>query len=173
MINTNTPPRLLTLNLNQKARLNVDVPENADGSIVAQSGASHDLNAIQKDYDLPIIDPITCLAVVIYLEARGEPLQGRIAVADTVMTRALHEGMTRGHDTCAVVQAPGQYAVTGRIDYQSDEWASAVAVSAAVVWGGVGCRCATHFHTLDIDPYWADSMSKVAVIGDHIFYMDE
>jgi len=116
-------------------------------------------------YHFCMTDPITCLAVVIYLEARGEPLQGRIAVADTVMVR--------GGDTCAVVQSPGQYAVTGRIDYASDEWASALAVSAAVVWGGVGCRCATHFHTLDIDPYWADSMSKIAVIGDHVFYMDE
>jgi len=117
-------------------------------------------------------DPITCLAVVIYLEARGEPLAGRIAVADTVMTRALHEGMTRGPDTCAVVQSPGQYAVTGHVDYTSDEWASAVAVSAAVVWGGVGCRCATHFHTVSVTPYWADDLTRVGVIGEHVFYME-
>jgi len=109
-------------------------------------------------------DPITCLAVVIYLEARGEPIQGRIAVADTVMTR--------GHDTCAVVQSPGQYAVTGHVDYASDDWASALAVSAAVVWGGVGCRCATHFHTVSVTPYWAGDLTRVGVIGEHVFYME-
>jgi len=109
-------------------------------------------------------DPITCLAVVIYLEARGEPLAGRIAVADTVMTR--------GTDTCAIVQSPGQYAVAGRIDYASDEWASAVAVSALVQWAGLGCRCATHFHTRSVKPYWADDLTRVGVIGEHGFYME-
>ena len=31
---------------------------------------------------------------------------------------------------------------------------------------------ATHYHRVDVNPYWNLNMLKVETIGDHIFYID-
>ncbi|MDP7638022.1 MAG: cell wall hydrolase, partial [Phycisphaerae bacterium] len=51
---------------------------------------------------------LDCLAIVIFLEARGEPLQGQIAVGQVVMNRVSSEKYP--DSICAVVEQPDQFA---------------------------------------------------------------
>jgi len=46
-----------------------------------------------------------CIALAIHFEARGEPLAGQMAVAETIMTRAERRGLS----PCEVVFQPGQF----------------------------------------------------------------
>lgn len=103
---------------------------------------------------------IQCLAAVIYLEARGEPIAGRIAVADTIMTRAALSGDT----PCAERHRPNQYAL-------GSEYDAASVVIAAAVYAGIGCRCVTHFHNAPVSPGW--NMPMVKIIGGHTFYFEK
>jgi len=103
---------------------------------------------------------IQCLAAVIYLEARGEPLSGRIAVADTVMTRA----EMSGDDVCTERNRPNQYASGAEYDMVS-------VMIATAVYAGVGCRCVTHFHNASVSPGWRLPMVKI--IGGHTFYFEK
>ena len=31
---------------------------------------------------------------------------------------------------------------------------------------------ATHYHRIDVNPYWNKRMLKFSTIGDHVFYID-
>jgi len=57
----------------------------------------------------PASDQI-CLAATVYLEARSEPARGQMAVAEVALRR--RESGRWGSDVCAVVNAPGQFALS-------------------------------------------------------------
>ena len=38
-----------------------------------------------------MIDALTCMAVAIYFEARGEPINGQLLVAETIINRVADE----------------------------------------------------------------------------------
>lgn len=115
-----------------------------------------------------------CIADSIYHEARGEPLEGKIAVANVIVNR-----MKSRHfpDTaCAVVYQRKQFSWTlfkskrrHIVDYGNPH-IEAIAVKALSsqlvdVTGG-----ATHYHATYVNPFWASSKTKTFVIGEHIFY---
>ncbi|MPM80545.1 hypothetical protein SDC9_127592 [bioreactor metagenome] len=70
-------------------------------------------------------DELYMLAQLIYGEARGESLKGKIAVANVVMNRVLSRGYP-GHTIKTVITAPGQF--TG---YSSSTKPNAACISAA------------------------------------------
>jgi spore germination cell wall hydrolase CwlJ-like protein len=127
----------------------------------------------------PAADPM-CLATTVYLEARGQPELGQRAIAEVALRR--RDSGTWGDSICAVVTAPGQFALSTidpaarladpgafytalRIAIAVEhEWTKPASQRREVVPG------ANHFaaRTGD-DPAWPRSR-LVAVIGDQNFY---
>jgi spore germination cell wall hydrolase CwlJ-like protein len=116
---------------------------------------------------------IECLAKNIYMEARGEPLEGQLAVAQVTLNRA---ASGKFHNTvCGVVYAHRQFSwtldKTKRVR-DTKAWRAALEISRAVLTQSIALPnfTAMHFHTRQTKPYWAKTKTRVAVIGNHVFY---
>jgi hypothetical protein len=116
-----------------------------------------------------------CLANAVYFEARGESLEGQLAVAQVVMNRAASGRYPS--DLCGVVTQPAQFSFIrhGRFpsaDRSSQAWHKAVAVAeiarskladrlpAGVLW----------YHATYVSPSWGKRLTRQGQIGLHIFY---
>ncbi|SDB50533.1 cell wall hydrolase [Bauldia litoralis] len=124
-----------------------------------------------------------CLADAVYFEARGESLEGQIAVAQVVLNRV--DSRYYPNTICGVVyqnqdklnRCQFSFACDGRAETIADKgsWRRAVDVARKVLLGGGATRIAavgsaTHYHATSVSPVWAGEMNKVDVIGSHIFY---
>jgi len=112
----------------------------------------------------------TCIAQVVYGEARGEVWSGQVAVAQVVMRRA---GLDWRH-ACAEAHKPSQFApVAAPRSHEAWQWALAAADEALrwSVHGGVDhSQRASHFYSGKQAPYWVAGYEHVASIGGHAFY---
>lgn len=121
-----------------------------------------------------------CLASTLYLEARGEPVRGQLAVAEVGLRR--RDSGDWGKSLCDVLRARGQFALsTTSKNYlftDVDSWHQAWFVAGAALemwklpprWRPTIVPKADHFFAADsIPPGWAKG-SPLAVIGDHRFY---
>ena len=126
---------------------------------------------------------IACIAMAIYFEARSEPLDGQVAVANTIINRVHSPHFP--NTPCEVVeqgrywrgsplrnQCHFSFWCDGKPETIDDENAYTVALSIAVnadrLYDVTGC--ATYYHRDDVNPYWVDEMTKKRRIGRHIFY---
>ena len=110
---------------------------------------------------------LSCLAMAVYFEARGEPLSGQKAVADVVMNRKKRRGLS---SACAVVNQPGQFSGRARWKPASGPmWERAVAIARDSLSGMTHISSTIQFfHSARISPGWR---RKVAMrIGAHVFY---
>lgn len=114
-----------------------------------------------------------CLAGATYFESKGEPLDGQLAVAQTILNRA-HSGRFAS-TVCGVVMQPGQFSfVRGGgfppIARSSAQWKQAVAISSIARDGlkksSVGN--ALFFHARYVSPGW--KLTRLASVGNHVFY---
>ncbi len=126
----------------------------------------------------PVADQ-ACLATTVYLEARSEPLNGQLAVAEVAMRR-LDRGRW-GNTVCKVVTAPHQFAVTTTPG--SFEISNLESFNKAWQVAGTSLRNwqlpiaqrrmlvprADHFATIAIAPAWSRNRPSVT-IGEHTFY---
>ena len=116
-----------------------------------------------------------CLAQAVYFEARGEPLDGQLAVARVVVNRA-GSGLYPG-DYCSVVTQRGQFSFVrrGRIpqpDESSSAWHRAKAVAQIAhqdLWKSEAGD-ALYFHASYVKPGWARRKTQLARIDTHVFY---
>ena len=121
-----------------------------------------------------------CLTQAIYYEAASEPDAGQRAVAQVVLNRVAHPSYP---DTVCGVVFQGSERSTGcQFSFTCDGalarkpakmwWDRAAAVARAALAGTVYAPVglATHYHTVQIHPYWADSLDTVGTIGAHRFY---
>ena len=122
----------------------------------------------------------TCLATMIYLEARSESRLGQEAVAEVAMRR--REGGRWGSDICRVVAAPKQFALsTTNPNYMlrnPEAWKKAwtVADDMLRMWDLPNDK--RKFVVPDADHFVAEEFAspnkkkshRVAVIGAHSFY---
>lgn len=114
-----------------------------------------------------------CLALVVYVEARGEPIDGQLMVADVVVNR---QGIDRfPDDLCAVVFDPDQFTgITDDLDFlgifADPAWQQSVVVATEVLEGSSMGSTATHYHTLDSNPYWSNHLTLLGQYGNHVFY---
>ena len=116
-----------------------------------------------------------CLAMNIYHEGRGEPIQGREAIASVTMNRVRSD---RYPDTvCAVVWQRKQFSWTETsprhhviTDFKA--WQEALEIARLFINGTMVSTVgnATHFHAVYVRPYWRDSTKLVAQRGRHYFY---
>ena len=116
---------------------------------------------------------LLCLAKNIYYEARGEPMRGKIAVAQVTLNRVTHRTQFQS-SICGVVYAKHQFSWTNERhkEPRGEAWREAKELAKAVVDGSVHLPDfkALYFHNLTVQPRWRKTRELVARIGNHIFY---
>lgn len=116
-----------------------------------------------------------CLANAVYFEARGESLQGQLAVAEVVLNRS----RSGRYPTtwCGVVTQHAQFSfVRGGVipaaNRSSEAWKRAVAI-ARIAQQGTNRMLAPNvlwYHANYVSPSWGRRLARSSVIGAHIFY---
>jgi spore germination cell wall hydrolase CwlJ-like protein len=101
---------------------------------------------------------------IVASEARGEPIEGIMAVAQVIRDRSQLWGMT----VTEVCLAPGQFAAP----YQGEINSEVVQAVRAVFDEGMSVFeiPTTHFHADYVSPYWTKSKVSRGSIGAHLFY---
>lgn len=122
------------------------------------------------------------LALCLWREARGEPIEGKVAVADVILTRAADP---RWPDSVAgVITQRYQFSAFNRTDPNVTkfpdpggdplEWAAFVecASVAATALANGPSGSADHYHatSMEREPEWSFKMRRVGEIGGHVFY---
>ncbi len=119
-----------------------------------------------------------CLAQTVYHEARGEGVDGQVAVAEVVLNRV--EDPRFPQTVCAVVTEGNRngcqfsWTCDGRSDKAQDRaaWAEAAKIARAMLDGAPRLLTdgATFFHTRAVRPSWSKRFERTARIGAHTFY---
>ena len=123
---------------------------------------------------------LMCMALNIFFEARSEPIQGQIAVAEVTLNRVASDDYP--NTICEVVLQQNSQGCQfswwcdGKSDspkehnsFQTSKSLARLMIDDGQYISVVG-KNATHYHTDDIKPYWSDDMVKVEQVGKHIFY---
>lgn len=125
----------------------------------------------------PLTDEANCIAVAVYHEARGESLEGQLAVAKVIMNRAA-SGKYPG-SWCGVVKQPWQFSFVNprsgympSVDQSSASWRKALGVTRLAVADAVQSVPADclWYHADYVAPSWGRRLTRVEKIGAHIFY---
>jgi N-acetylmuramoyl-L-alanine amidase len=118
-----------------------------------------------------------CMAVAVYHEARGESVEGQLAVARVIMNRAASGKYPT--TWCGVVKQPWQFSFvnphTGYlpgVDEASDAWRKAQGVTRVAMANAVPSLATDvlWYHANYVAPSWGRRLTKVSQIGAHIFY---
>ena len=123
---------------------------------------------------------LMCMALNIFFEARSEPIQGQIAVAEVTLNRVASDDYP--NTICEVVLQENSQGCQfswwcdGKSDlpkehnsFQTSKSLAKLMIDDGQYISVVG-KNVTHYHTDDIKPYWSDDMVKVEQVGKHIFY---
>lgn len=116
-----------------------------------------------------------CLAKAIYFEARGESLEGQLAVAEVILNRAA-SGVYPA-TICGVVTQPAQFSFIrgGRfpsLDKSNPLWHRSQAI-AEIARKRLATQVAPNvlwYHADYVAPSWGRRLTRFAQIGTHIFY---
>jgi len=129
-----------------------------------------------------IMTATMCLALNVYFEARQESLAGQLAVAQVTLNRVTDD---RYPDTvCDVVWEDKQFSWTHdgkpddptRMDYLDVQaWHTVRKLAESVIndkslLPGI---TATHYHAVEVNPFWASHYEFDGQIGGHVFYTNE
>lgn len=117
----------------------------------------------------------SCLATAVYFEARGESLEGQLAVARVVMNRAASGRYPPSW--CETIKQPAQFSFVRHgqfpaVDIASDAWRKAEGIArlaAANAVPSVGTDV-LWYHANYVAPSWGRRLNVVEKIGAHIFY---
>ena len=135
------------------------------------------LHKLVQDYEGDAVpdEERKCLAGAVYFEARGESLEGQLAVAEVVLNRVASGEYPAS--ICEVVTQPAQFSFVRNglvppVDESSVAWRTALAVAHIaderlaneltpnVLW----------YHADYVAPSWGRRLAPVVQIGAHIFY---
>ena len=118
-----------------------------------------------------------CIAVAVYHEARGESLEGQLAVARVIMNRAASGKYPPSW--CETVKQPWQFSFvnprTGDypwIDESSASWRKAVGITRLATANAFPSvtEDVLWYHATYVSPSWGRRLSRADKIGTHIFY---
>lgn len=124
---------------------------------------------------------LTCLALNIYHEGRGETELGKKIIAQTVMNRANHNDA----NVCREVMKPYQFSWTTRLVHgrqlklhgkpqEKEVWEKCQIIAKQALNGNLDLpkkyRSVTHFHTPKVQPSWTNRMIKLGRVDGHIYY---
>ena len=123
---------------------------------------------------------LQCMTQAIYYEAGNEPEAGQRAVAQVVLNRVRHPGYA--NTICGVVYEGSERSTGCQFTFTCDGalarrpvpsvWARSQRYAREAIAGrGFGeVGYATHYHTLDVWPYWGRSLTMTNMIGRHLFH---
>ncbi|HEX8308119.1 MAG TPA: cell wall hydrolase [Allosphingosinicella sp.] len=116
-----------------------------------------------------------CLANAVYFEARSEPIEGQLAVAEVVLNRSSSGRYPT--DLCAVITQKAQFSFIQRgrfprADRASEAWKTAVAIAsiARQKLAGNLPSSVLWYHATYVSPSWGKRLTRQTQIGLHIFY---
>jgi spore germination cell wall hydrolase CwlJ-like protein len=116
-----------------------------------------------------------CLANAVYFEARSEPIEGQLAVAEVVLNRAASGRYPT--DLCSVITQKAQFSFIQRGKFpranrDSQAWKKAVAIAsiARQKLAGTLPSGVLWYHATYVSPSWGKRLTKQTQIGLHIFY---
>lgn len=150
---------------------------NPQAAAPTESPARRSLDDLVAEHgDLDTADAqFECLASAVYFEARGEPLEGQLAVAEVILNRVA-SGRFRA-TVCDVVTQPSQFSFVrrGRIPPAprgSAAWQRAVAIAHIAMENlhDVTGDDSLFFHATYVRPSWGRADARIARIGRHVFY---
>ena len=162
---TTTAPGML-VPVNPAAIVRVEAPFTGDLAVLVDANLQGDV----------LDEEAGCLATAVYFEARGESLDGQLAVAQVVMNRAASGRYPASW--CAVVKQPAQFSFVHRgggfpaVNEGCAQWARAQAI-ARIAAKGLMSRVASDvlwYHANYVAPSWGHRLNRVSQIGAHIFY---
>lgn len=145
-----------------------------EAPVLTEAGSLNELVGM-IDTAAPMDKELRCLAGAVYFEARGEPIDGQLAVAQVIVNRTEDGRFPRSY--CDVVAQPGQFSfmrgrAMPRVREGSPAWRRAVAVARIAdkgLWESeVGD--AVFFHARYVRPGWSQRKVRLAQIDTHIFY---
>ena len=123
---------------------------------------------------------LKCLSEALYFEARGEQIEGQIAVADVIINR---KNSKRFPSTICGVVSEGShkrnacqfsYNCDGKLEliYDQKTYRRIVKLSSIILNGAFSdvTNGATFFHASEVSPSWSKKFKMTRKIGRHIFY---
>ena len=127
---------------------------------------------------------VECLALNIYHEARGEGIEGWLAVAFVTVNRKHSEKFP--NSICKVVYDSYQFSWT-HDDIPDEPILNKYADRKAweyIQWFSKGflenyenivdpTKGSLYYHSHKVEPYWSDHFTRVATIGNHLFYAED
>jgi hypothetical protein len=154
---------------------------NSDAAVAREAGwlqkAGWPLYALVDKFSTgaPLSDEANCIAVAVYHEARGESLEGQMAVAQVIKNRAMSGKYPS--DWCGVVKQPWQFSFVRHgqfpsVDVNSEAWRKAVGITRLAVANAVPSvpKECHWYHANYVAPRWSNNLQRVEQIGAHIFY---
>lgn len=123
----------------------------------------------------PLSQEANCIATAVYFEARGEALEGQLAVARVIMNRAASGQYPTSW--CGVVTQPAQFSFVHRghmptPKLASDAWRKAQGITRLAMANVIPSLTndVLWYHADYVDPSWGHRLSFAQKIGQHIFY---
>ena len=123
------------------------------------------------------IHEVECMTQNIYFEARGEPYEGKLAVATVVVNRTKSPDFPTS--VCEVIyQRTGNHCQFSWVcqgkKYVTDEtaWQQSQDIAVKVLTNDlhyVSMESALFYHSISVHPHWKH-YQKIGKIGNHIFY---
>jgi spore germination cell wall hydrolase CwlJ-like protein len=125
--------------------------------------------------DAKLNEELECLAGAVYFEARGEPLQGQLAVAEVIINRAASGRFPASY--CGVVMQKAQFSFVKRgrmpaAPRHSETYRKAAAIAQIAhrgLWDSAA-KDALYFHARHVSPAWSGRRQAAARIHNHVFY---
>jgi cell wall hydrolase len=122
-----------------------------------------------------------CLSDAIYFEARDQPYQGQVAVAQVVINRVFSGVYPR--DVCGVIYQNASHHLACQFTFACDgkrktinefgSWARARRIARETLDGQLYVQAvgtSTHYHATYVHPNWVHEMHRFAREGIHLFY---
>ena len=115
-----------------------------------------------------------CLANAIYFEARGESLEGQLAVADVVINRT--ESRKYPSTWCKVIKQKAQFSFVKNKQFPKvrdmESWETAKAVARIAIEDAheIVPEGVLWYHADYVSPRWRHNLNQVAKVGVHLFY---
>ena len=176
-------PQSLSVAIQQAGNASVQAPVNAAAAVAREAAslarAGWHLGALVDRFSAgaALDEEANCIAVAVYHEARGESLEGQLAVARVIMNRASSGKYPASW--CGTVKQPWQFSfvnprtgVMPGVDAASAAWRKAVGITRLATANAVPVLSTDvlWYHADYVAPSWGRRLTRVNKIGTHIFY---
>lgn len=121
-----------------------------------------------------MLTTLSCIAMAVYFEARGESTLGQRAVSEVILNRVSDPRWPSS--ACGVVKQPRQFSFYKEgSKYKTDAslYARAEAIARGAMDGDTLNTGALYYHTTASQPVWRHDLEVLGTIGRHVFYIDK